>query len=379
MTRLDRYVLTLFVRTVVIIFCSLGGVFAVFHAFSSIDELVRQAKQGEGFVEFLWLFFGPFLLLLFDWTAAIVALMAMLFTVGWLRRGGELTAILAAGVSHGRILRPILWACLVIVLVQLANREWLLPRFQDSLAMKARDLREDLEQPVQPRYDRTSGILISGRSLRARLQEIVRPDLTLYGDYPRFGELIRAETGTWMEAAGDRPAGYLLRGVERPGGIDTLPSASRDDHWVLLTPADHEWLEPKTCFLVTTIGPDLLQTSRTATKLASVAELSRRVRNPAVHSSASLYVLLHERIVRPPLDMALVLLALPLVVNRRHQGLFVLIGAAIGLVVVFFAVKTITGTLAANGYLWTPAVGAWLPLLILGPIAYVRLRDVQAV
>ena len=382
-TRLDRYVLTLFLRTVFIIFCSLGGVFAVFHAFTSMDELVRQAKTGEDFGRFLLLFFGPFLLLLFDWTAAIVAVMAMLFTVGWLRRSGELTAILSAGVSHGRLLRPILAASFALVLVQLVNRECVIPRFQDSLAMKAKDLTEDREQAVQPRYDRTTGVLLSASSLKTQSSELTRPNLTLYDDYPTFGDALRSESAVWEPGSDGppsghgRPSGYRLRGVERPADVDSLSSVAIGDRPVLLTRRDHPWLQPGECFVVTTIDPDLLQTKATATKMASVRELARRVRNPAVHSSTSLRVLLHERILRPPLDLILVMLALPLTVNRKGKGLFVLIGAAIGLVLLFFFVKTVAGMLGSNGYLLTPAIAAWVPLLVLGPAAYVRFRDVQ--
>lgn len=379
MTRLDRYVLTLFLRTVLISFCSLAGVFVVFHAFSSMDELIRQAKAGDSLAWVLLRFFGPYLLLLFDWTGAIVTLMSMLFTVGWLRRSGELTAILAAGVSHGRVMRPMIFAVFGIVLVQLANRETLLPRFRDSLTMNAKDLREDVEQAVQPKYDRLTGILIAGRSMKAQAGEILQPNLTLYGDYPGYGDLLRAASATWSEATDRHPAGYRLRGVERPAQIDRLPSVRFRDRPVLLTSSDQPWLEPGECFVATSVDPDLLQTNRAATKLASVAELARRVRNPAVHSSASVRVLLHERILRPPLDFALVMLVLPLVVNRNGKGLFVLIGWAVGLVLFFFAVKTLASAMGGSGYLLTPAMAAWVPLLVVGPLAYVRLREVQTV
>jgi lipopolysaccharide export system permease protein len=89
--------------------------------------------------------------------------------------------------------------------------------------------------------------------------------------------------------------------------------------------------------------------------------------------------MLHERVVRPPLDFALILLGLPLVVNRRQRNMFVMIGFAIMTVLFFFVLKTLAGALGGNGYLISPAIAAWTPLLVLGPIAYVRLRDVQTV
>ena len=112
-------------------------------------------------------------------------------------------------------------------------------------------------------------------------------------------------------------------------------------------------------------------------RLASVAELAGRVRNPDVHSSLALRTTIHERIVRAPLDFGLVLLILPMVVNSRDRKLFVMIGSAVGLVLVFFLIKTIASTLGGSGLLFSPGVAAWLPLLIVCPIAFVRLRAVQ--
>ena len=57
----------------------------------------------------------------------------------------------------------------------------------------------------------------------------------------------------------------------------------------------------------------------------------------------------------------------------------ILIGAAMLTVLAFFAIKTLASAMGGNGYLLTPWMAAWIPLLVLGPVAYVRLRDVQLV
>ncbi len=187
------------------------------------------------------------------------------------------------------------------------------------------------------------------------------------------------ESARWVEANDEHPAGYLLDGVQRPEQIDRLASVGIQDRPILMTSRDQLWLGSRQCFFATTVHTDLLQTNQSATRMASVAELADRVRNPAVHSSLSLQVLLHERIIRPPLDFALILLGLPLVVNRRGRNLFVMIGAAMLTVSAFFLIKTLAGAMGGSGYLLSPAVAAWVPLLIIGPVAYVRLRDVQLV
>ncbi|WDQ15770.1 LptF/LptG family permease [Rhodopirellula sp. P2] len=435
MTQIDRYVLILFLRTVCVCFLSLAGIFIVFHAFTAMDDLIAQSKAGEPLPLVLGRFYGPYLLLLFDMTGTIITLMAFLFTAGWLRRTGELTATLSAGISHGRILRPMVIASLAIVSVQLMNREWVIPRFRDSLTMKAKNLSGDVEQAVMPTYDQSSGILIEGDKLRTLGRVITRPNFRLYSEYAGFDDVLLAreaiwwdpqamaewrdnqglpEAGlaasglaetasaqlaslnstasdteekrtSWTDLAGrtgmPEVTGYLLRGVRRPEDLQDVPSVgleSRED-LVILTPADQPWLQATECFVVTSIHPNMLQTQDTATRLASVMELAGRVRNPSVHTSKALRTTTHERIVRAPLDFALILLVLPMVVNRRGRKLFVLIGSAVGLIIGFFALKTIASTLGGSTSLVTPGIAAWIPLLIIGPLAYSRLRHVQTV
>ncbi len=89
--------------------------------------------------------------------------------------------------------------------------------------------------------------------------------------------------------------------------------------------------------------------------------------------------MLHERILRGPMDMCLVLLGLPLVVNRGDKRLFNVVGQAMGIVLIFFALKTTAGGMGSSGYLLTPSLAAWIPLILLGPFAFVRYRDIQYV
>ncbi|MCM2369550.1 LptF/LptG family permease [Aporhodopirellula aestuarii] len=394
MTKIDRYILILFLRTVMVCFLSLAGIFIVFHAFTAFEDLVNQTRSGDSLVWVLVRFYGPYLILLFDMTGAIITLMAFLFTVGWLRRTGELTATLSAGVSHGRIFRPMVIASLVIITGQLLSRELVIPQFRSSLTMKAEDLNGEVEQAVRPTFDRLSGVLIEGARLKTKALTIEKPNFRIDSDYEGFGDMLIAEEAIWVEPeednaawsglaqghdSGPPAAGYWLRNVKRPEGIDRIASAGRGNELILLTSADQPWLSPGECFLVTSVHPNILQTQDTATRLASVWELSGRVRNPAVHCSLALQTQVHERIVRAPLDFGLVMLILPMVVNPRGRKLFVMIGSAVGMVLGFFALKTLAGALGGSGTLVTPAMAAWLPLLVVCPLAFVRLRAVQNV
>lgn len=379
MTKIDRYILVLFVRTVFISFCSIAGIFVVFHAFTSMDDFVRQGEAQDGLVAVMARYYGPYMLLLFDMTGAMITLLSVLFTVGWLRRTGELTATLAAGISHGRIFRPMMIASAMIIVVQLANREFVLPHYRDNLSMKAKVSTEEPEESLLQRYDQTSAILIAGDALKPKSRVIIKPNFRIYGEYSSFGDTLSAASATWVEANQTHPAGYLLSHVQIPKDINKLPSVGTKQRPILMTSRDQSWLRSGECFFATPVHPDLLMNNQSSRKLSSIAELVSRVRNPAVRSSSAVEVMLHERIIRVPLDFTLICLGLPLVVNRRQRNMFVMIAAALAVVLGFFALKTLSGAMGGSGYVLSPAMAAWLPLLVLGPIGYGRLREVQTV
>ncbi|TVP97897.1 MAG: YjgP/YjgQ family permease [Planctomycetaceae bacterium] len=377
MTQIDRYILFLFARTILICFSSIGGVFVVFHAFNNLDELYRLAADSESMPLALISYYGPYMLMLFDWTAAIIALMAMLFTVGWLRRTGELTSLLAAGIRHGRILRPMLALVAAVILLQAYCRERLIPGHREILTNKPGDYRSEKVQSMLPAFDKSNGILIEGEGLRSAESSIDQPSFRLYAEFGAFGDVIDGESATWMPADGQRPAGYLVTAVLRPANIDRLASGRLGGKPVLLTAHDTDWLEPGQCFVVTTLDIEVLRDNPRSTRMAGIPELVRRIRNNSVHSSKDLHTLVHDRLLRPPLDFCLVLLGLPLVINRGDRRLFSVIGQTIGIVLVFFALKTTSAAMAGNGYLLSPAMAAWTPLLLLGPWAFVRWREAE--
>lgn len=377
MTRIDRYILILFARTVLICFLSIGSVFVVFHAFSNLDDLIRMGNDNGSMALALVGYYGPYMLMLFDWTAAIIALMAMLFTVAWLRRSGEMTSMLAAGVNHGRILRPMLVMVGLVIGAQWAIREFVIPSYRETLTSKPDELRAGRVQAMLPSYDKSSGIQIEGEGLVSDESKIDRPIFRLYASLPDYGDVIDGESATWQPAGDDLPSGYLIRGVTRPLGIDGLPAGVVNDRQVIMTRRDSPWLNPGECFVLTTLDIEVLRDNPRSTRLAGLPELTRRIRNGSVHSSKDLHTLLHDRILRPPLDFCLVLLGLPLVVNRGDKRLFNVIGQAIGIVLLFFGLKTLSAAMASGGYILTPGLAAWVPLVVLGPIAYVRYRDAQ--
>ena len=348
----------------------------MFHAFTSMDDLVQMGQRAGSLPIAMAQFYGPYVLLLFDSTGAVIIVMSLLFTAAWLSRTGELTATLSAGVSHGRIFRPMVIAAIGVVALQTINREFVLPKYSRYLTLKA-DVEDDAkEQPVLAQYDKLNRILIDGRSVELSIATLHDPHFRIDGNYHGFGDALRGERAQWQRPDAADKWGYRVSGVSEPKSIDHIPSVRFGDRTVVFTSADTPWLAAGECFVATDVRVDYLATAESSQKLASVVQLFDRVRNPAIHSSDAVKTRLHGRLVRPPLDVALFCLVLPLAAAGRGKNLFVMMAAALGTVIVFFVIKSTATVLGSGGYVITPIIAGWLPLMIVGPIGYMRWRAV---
>ena len=105
---LDRQRYWSFLKAYVICYVSLVGLYIVIDAFSNLDEFTKRA---EGIVEISQVM-GRFYLirqsLFFDQLSGVIGMMAAIFTVTWMQRNNEQLAMLAAGISTHRAIRPVL-------------------------------------------------------------------------------------------------------------------------------------------------------------------------------------------------------------------------------------------------------------------------------
>ena len=102
MTIIDRYVLRQFIKTFLICFLSLTGLYVVFDAFTNLENFSNSAGEQANLAALLVSYYAYRSLFFFDLTAPMLTLTAAMFTVTWLRRHNEMTALLAAGVSRMR-------------------------------------------------------------------------------------------------------------------------------------------------------------------------------------------------------------------------------------------------------------------------------------
>jgi lipopolysaccharide export system permease protein len=365
---IDRYLTRAMLHAFAIVFVSLAGLYLVFDAFTNLEEFISHAAEAGGLARVLGTYYGCRLIWFFDATSPVIAMASAMFALSWLERHNELTALLAAGVSRWRIARPILVVATVVAVGAAANRELVLPQIRQAFARNAQNLRGDVPQPFDARYDHRTDILFRGRAARAADLAIDAPSLLMPPQLPELGPQIAAAEALWQPSDGDHPDGYLLRGVHEPPDIDRLPAIERGGRTIVATPATSDWLQPGQCFVTCDVSFEQLIGSTNWSQYSSTPQLITAIHNPSLGVGADIPLRVHARLMAPALDLALVMLGVPLVLGPGRRGIFVAVGLCVSMTVLFFVVVMGSHALATAD-LVSPSMAAWLPLLLLAPLA----------
>jgi lipopolysaccharide export system permease protein len=367
---IDRYLLSQFLKVFVICFFSLTGLYIVIDGFSYLDDFMIYADKHGQLLPVMGEYYAYRSLSFFDRTSGILTLIAAMFTVTWIQRHNELTALEAAGLSKGRIIKPVIIAVAVISLLAALNRELVIPRIRGSLSHTPQNLDGRNAQTLVTNYDNASNIRLGGAETIADEQCIVKPDFYLPPELDTHTKHhIAAERAYYRPAFGEKPAGYLFDQLIDPKDLDHAPSTELDGKRVILTPRDTPWLKSRQCFVVSGVSFEQLEAGSDAQRYASLSELINGLRNPSLGFSEDVRVAIHSRLVQPLLDVTLLFLGLPLVLSRKNRNMFLAIGLSVILVIWFMGMTMACQYLGSNYYLVSPALAAWLPLMIFVPWA----------
>jgi lipopolysaccharide export system permease protein len=366
---IDRYLLRQFVQTFLICFCSLTGLYFVIDAFGNLEEFITYARDNGGMVAVMGQYYAYRAISFFDSTSHVITLIAAMFTVTWIQRHNELTALEAAGISKSRVVKPVIAAVLLISLASAANRELVIPSLRENLSYNAQDLGGSRGKQLVPRYDNETGVLLrSSAQIFADQKRIHKPDFQLPEGLDQYGPRLIAENAFYRPPQGDRPGGYLFQQVAQPKGLDVEASLALDGRALLLTPRDYPWLNAGECFVVSDVSFEYLSSDGNWRQLSSTWELIRGLRNRSLDYGAGERMAIHARMVQPILDVTLLFLGLPLVLSRSNRNVFLAIGMCLALVVSFMLVIITCKKLGADYWL-EPSFAAWLPLMIFVPCA----------
>src|SRR5215210_6121028 len=110
---LDRERYWAFIKAYVICFIALVGLYVVIDAFANLDEF-SEVASGVKLFRNMGRYYLVKMSLFYDRLCGVIVMMAAIFTVTWMQRNNEILAMLAAGISTQRVIRPV-WVATIAV------------------------------------------------------------------------------------------------------------------------------------------------------------------------------------------------------------------------------------------------------------------------
>ena len=375
MSIVDRYLCSVFVTTFLICFLSFSGLFIVLHLFNNLDELNAIATKFGWSAVFLE-FYLPRIVDLFTKSTGILILFASVFSVSLLQRRREMTAMEAAGLTKLRILRPIFIISFILIGLTVANRELLIPRLQTQLARTPQSW-GNTGKAHMPTLTDENNVTVQGDRFYFADQRITNVQIELPTNVAPPTAPLRAETGFVKEAETWRPAGIILHSVT--SNMGSLSNSIKDDNGELLVymPADYHWLSGRQLFVRCNFSKEQIAFSKQQEQYQSTRELITTANKPKRWSNHRQYINIHTRLVRPILDVTLLLLGLPLVIGSIERNVFISAGTCFGIVGLVQLTSIVCYSLGASSLIHPAALAAWTPVLLYVPAAMVAMRGLR--
>src|SRR4051812_48280595 len=218
---LDRQRYWAFFKAYVVCFIALVGLYIVIDAFSNLDEFAERADGAVELFQVMTRFYLVHMSQFYDRLCGVIGMMAAIFTVTWMQKNNELLAMLAAGISTQRIIRPVWISALLVSGLAVVNQELIMPPLGEELQKSHDDdgLRKVL---VYGRYD-AQGILIHGREADRNAKTVLAFNATL--PVGIFGTIcdVEARQGRYIpetDLASPLRGGWLLRGARLHPPVD---------------------------------------------------------------------------------------------------------------------------------------------------------------
>ena len=381
---LDRERYRAFFKAYVICFTALVGLYVVIDAFSNFDEF---SKRAEGAVE-MFTIMGRFYLVhmsqFYDRLCGVIGMMAAIFTVTWMQKNNELLAMLAAGVSTQRVIRPVWISALVVSGLAVVNQEFIMPPLGEELQKSHDDdgLRKVL---VYSRYD-AHGILIHGREADRGAKTVLNFNATLpVGIFGAIRELEAKQARYIPDAAVRAPlrGGWLLRGAKLTPPVDdemlkeSVLTRLKNSQGFPPPVGEMPDLGGETYFLHSDLKFESVTRNREWFEYAPTWELIRGLNDPVNEpEKQEIAVFLHGRILRPLVSLNLLLLSLPLVLGGYGRNMFINLGLSLGTSALFYGLGFLCRYLGSNSVI-SPELSAWAPLIGFGSLAVVRWGNIR--
>ncbi len=375
MKLIDWYIAKQFFWNFLVLFVLLFVFAASIDLILNLDRFVEAAREAMGeeantwdtaltFMRFVFDFEGPRIFQFYAYLHGFVSIGAMGFTLAQMYRHKELVAILASGTSLHRIVMPFVAVIFILSMGQLMNQEFVLPNVATMLLRKHGEIGRETVDEFNIRFiSDSTGTLLQAPSYDPENQTLSRPTILVRDELGRTTRRITSDEATWD----DPLQGWrLINGdsimLSLPGDEDTSTRAS------LHTPID---------FWPTDLSPEVL-TVHHYTEFAAMLSLRQIGRMLKAHGITDRNTLLRHRYARFStvlVNVLVLIIALPSFLLREPANLMLQAARCAAVSITAMIGSAVFMMVQLPGI--SPAVGVFLPVVILFPIALGRITYIR--
>ena len=359
MTILDRMLFVAFLRAYVICLVSTLSLYIIVDLFTNIDDFFQAGRTSLQVAGHILTYYGYRSVQYYDRLCEAISLLAAMFTVAWTQRNNELIPVLSAGVSTHRFLRPIFVGAALMLGLGMINQELVIPQIAPALVTDRDDPEGTHELYVQGSFD-PNRVHIDGFKGDRREQSVKNFNVTLPAGPRSEMKHLSAEKARYIPPVEGQSlsGGWLLTGTTPA----ELPEGSYDKDVI-------EMIDPGRYFLhVREATFERVTQGQKTQQFVSTETLFQLMERTDVGRMNGLAVTFHMRLVRPIVGMLLVIMGLSIILRDQTRHVFISAGLCLAMCAVFFAV-VFGGKFLGTGDYVSPALAAWLPVLIFGPLA----------
>ncbi len=376
---LDRYVVSMFLKNYLISLFVLIGMYITLDMVFNFDELVQVQDKGAGaggldsallVIKAAASYYYYQVFYIFVQLSGMIPVVAAAFTLIRLSRFNELSAILSSGVPLLRVAFPIIVVGIVLNALMLADQELLIPSIIPKLVRSRQEAGQETTSKffqIPAMQDDHNAVLNVARYVPGPGNPVMH-EITLIERNENRQPVSRviAKRADWD------PEGrqWLLTGGMRIGG---------------LRPNDAQSIDTNVATYKSVITPEEINLYRNGNyvEMLSTARIDDLLDRPQSYGALALLRVKHARFTQPLVNIILLLLAIPCVLTRQPTKLraaatkcLTLVGLCMG---ASFLGQQAAGhppspEWAAN---W-PAIMAWMPILVFGPVAVFLLDRVES-
>lgn len=365
---LDRYLLKSFLWNYVLSTGVLISLYVVLDLFFNLDEFTEDKDPLPVVLYNIGNYYFYNIPMYFSQIASVIMLFAACMTMARLQRNNEITAVLASGTSLYRLVAPIIVAALALNGLLFINHEMILPQVAPKLARERDDVEGIRAYEIWCVKDGEER-LISARQFapaEERVRGLIIMELSTDPETRgRMGDLIMAFKAQWDSER----HGWMLEGGVR--------IRSSHDPAELALFGEQEIERSRIDFYPTTLPPEELKLRKMAqwVHFLDIGRL-RQLEQRGDIAADDVAQVIHARFTAPVNNMILLLLGMSFFMTRLPSSVLTQGGKALGLSALAFLV-TFIGQQLMNTAGLDPAIPAWLPIFLFGPVAVLLMDSVK--